>query len=986
MYKCLQTNLKRARAALDLAYKTIEERRVDIAIVSEPNRHMISRGAWLIDENCNVAIKNFNKKLRILKNGNGKGYVWIEMRDIVVYGCYISPNVPLEHFTEFLGHLRDSMLQQTKGIVVGGDFNAKSHLWGSPQEDQRGNILSEWLGERNLVLQNLQDKPTFIRGDTKSWIDVTFTTANAAARITGWKVSDEENLSDHQNIYFDIIDKRVNTPGNHAQRRGWRINDVGLAEIVRHFRGNIALIPQRQQKHMTAENFVNLVSQTCDQALLKRTEGMNNRKPVYWWTEDIASLRRRCLSFRRDMVRANRTEELPREERTRLREAYANQRKLLRNAIKQAKIKAWKDVIEEVENDLWGNGYRIVTNKFQLRKNCTLTDDEKFEEAEKLFPSDPLVCWEPLEVNQQDIPLFTLEELQIAEERIKLKKAPGPDNVPSEVIKTIVKNFPHICQNLMNNLLIEGNFPKIWKEASLVLIEKEKKYGEVEIKYRPLCLINVLGKFLEQLLTKRMWEEIHRSGGLSKFQFGFCPGKSTIDAIMAVQESVNKVSMVPWNQKGFCVLVTLDVQNAFNMTPWRGVIEEIKKREIPTYLVKMICSYLSERTLTIGEKKMDIRRGVPQGSVLGPLLWNIYYDEVLRLPMPEGVQIIGYADDLAVVATADSERILKIIVEHAIETVSEWMATKRLHLAPQKTEAVLLAGRRKLSQMTIMVESTSITTVKALKYLGVMMDKDMRMVEHIKANTEKSERAAMALSRLMPNIGGPKASKRRTMSTVVYSIMLYAAPVWQRALRFAKYREMAERVQRRISLRVCSAYRTVSTEAAILLADTPPFDLLVQERVELHRRGKDERKNIRTEIINQWQQRWENLQNKAVWTKVLISDIRLWMNRKHGEINYYLTQMVTGHGCFQEYLNRFRIAENGECWYCGLIDTAYHTFFECDRWAHVRTQAENSVGEQITPENIIEIMMQNENKWNVISEMAVNILKIKEEDERRRQL
>lgn len=117
----------------------------------------------------------------------------------------------------------------------------------------------------------------------------------------------------------------------------------------------------------------------------------------------------------------------------------------------------------------------------------------------------------------------------------------------------------------MNNLLIEGTFPKIWKKSILVLIEKETKNGEIETKYRPLCLLNVLGKFLEHLVAKRMWKAIYRGGGLSNLQFGFCTGKSTVDEILAVQESVNGVNMVPWNKKGFCVLVTSDIQNASNL-------------------------------------------------------------------------------------------------------------------------------------------------------------------------------------------------------------------------------------------------------------------------------------------------------------------------------------------------------------------------------------------------------------------------------------
>lgn len=110
--------------------------------------------------------------------------------------------------------------------------------------------------------------------------------------------------------------------------------------------------------------------------------------------------------------------------------------------------------------------------------------------------------------------------------------------------------------------MIEGKFLKRWKSARLVIIEKDKKHGETETKYRLLCLINELGKLLEHLLAKRVREEIHKSGDLAELQFDFCPGKSTVVAIFEVQK---KLTLILWRQKGH--LVSLDVQNAFNMTP-----------------------------------------------------------------------------------------------------------------------------------------------------------------------------------------------------------------------------------------------------------------------------------------------------------------------------------------------------------------------------------------------------------------------------------
>lgn len=109
-----------------------------------------------------------------------------------------------------------------------------------------------------------------------------------------------------------------------------------------------------------------------------------------------------------------------------------------------------------------------------------------------------------------------------------------------------------------------------------------------------------MGKLFERMIATRMWTEVDRTGSLADAQFGFRPERSTIGALQMVQQKGEEISTLPLRRKGFCVLVTLDVRNAFNMTPWRGVVDEIKRRRMALYLIKLIFSYLDERTLIIG--------------------------------------------------------------------------------------------------------------------------------------------------------------------------------------------------------------------------------------------------------------------------------------------------------------------------------------------------------------------------------------------------
>jgi hypothetical protein len=105
-----------------------------------------------------------------------------------------------------------------------------------------------------------------------------------------------------------------------------------------------------------------------------------------------------------------------------------------------------------------------------------------------------------------------------------------------------------------------------------------------------------------------------------------------------------------------------------------------------------------------------MKMGVPQGSVLGLLLWNVFYDGVLEVEVPPGIDMIAYADDLALIATSKERNTLEQIIKHSVNRIEEWMLANGLELAPGKTEAVILSGRRKLKTIKVKVGNTEITT------------------------------------------------------------------------------------------------------------------------------------------------------------------------------------------------------------------------------------------------------------------------------------
>lgn len=163
----------------------------------------------------------------------------------------------------------------------------------------------------------------------------------------------------------------------------------------------------------------------------------------------------------------------------------------------------------------------------------------------------------------------------------------------------------------------------------------------------------------------------------------------------------------------------------------------------------------------------------------------------------------------------------------------------------------------------------------------------------------------------------------------------------------------------------------------------PPPGILAEYRRNMNvAEGKQEAEE---RIIREWQTRWEGGEGGR-WTRKLIKDIGSWHRRKHGSVDFHLTQALTGHGCFPKYLKIFGKADSEKCWFCRHIkDDAAHTLFVCDAWAERRRICSLTVGEEISPDNLARIMLDSADKWETVNKYANEVMKAKEEEERRRE-
>ncbi|KAF2902781.1 hypothetical protein ILUMI_03409 [Ignelater luminosus] len=285
----------------------------------------------------------------------------------------------------------------------------------------------------------------------------------------------------------------------------------------------------------------------------------------------------------------------------------------------------------------------------------------------------------------------------------------------------------------------------------------------------------------------------------------------------------------------------------------------------------------------------------------------------------------------------------------------------------------------------IKVRNVQMVPTKQVKYLGVIWDCHGTFGNHVSTVARKAEQKMAKQARVMPNIKGPSSAKRRVLCGAVHSIVLYAAPIWNQAMNMKKYQTRLEMLQRGGLLRVASAYRTVSTEALHVITGSIPIDLLVWERKSIYEnmgQGEDLKtikSRVRQVTIEKWQQRWRDNTTVAQWTKRLIPNVQRWLQCKNRDINYFTTQILTGHGSFSEYTKRIGKRESDNCRYCDSVDTADNTLLRCRRWARQRIHMNTELGEELSLANSLEVSQE---KWGHITEFVRNIMLKKEKDER----
>ncbi|XP_073999982.1 uncharacterized protein [Rhodnius prolixus] len=300
-----------------------------------------------------------------------------------------------------------------------------------PTTDARGRHVLEMAARLGLTVANVGNKATFRRpGNTGTIPDITLVTESLARFIGNWRVIEDFTGSDHQYITFNLQRNQSRPTGNGVKLTGWNVSklDEDILELAIN-RGKDAVLSESGSPEDIVNTTMCLVRQACDDSMPRRAKLRRRKTAVYWWTEEIAELRRKCLRLRRIVTRARRRNRDVEMEHSQ----FSQARRALKNAIFRSKQLKWEDLKRDVDNDPWGLGYKIVMRKLGSQSPTPKMDAREMGKiVSTLFPTHPLRSREQYSPPSEDVPLFTEEELNQAAGSLQNKKAPGPDGIPSE--------------------------------------------------------------------------------------------------------------------------------------------------------------------------------------------------------------------------------------------------------------------------------------------------------------------------------------------------------------------------------------------------------------------------------------------------------------------------------------------------------------------------------------------------------------------------
>ena len=359
------------------------------------------------------------------------------------------------------------------------------------------------------------------------------------------------------------------------------------------------------------------------------------------------------------------------------------------------------------------------------------------------------------------------------------KKATGHDGISVKLIKKC-SDFviPHLTI-MFNNCIATSIFPDVLKIARVIPIYKSGDTGMVS-NYRPISILPVLSKVLERLLHKQLYKYFVNNNLLYINQSGFHIGFSTQYSLHNVFENIYDNI----NNGLYTGIIALDLKKAFDTVNFQILLDKLKFYGLDCNSLKFMSSYLSNRYQYVninGCKSTEnlINTGVPQGSILGPLLFIIYINDIPSVISKSCINI--YADDTAIYFAHSSLEIVQETPQQDMNNIYSWLKANKLPLNLGKTVCMIITTRQMATKngsphVEIKLDNCVIENVNVFKYLGLHMDRYVNFNIHINEMCTKNSRALGVFKFACKYI--PLNTKKMLYYSFIQPYFEYCATLW----------------------------------------------------------------------------------------------------------------------------------------------------------------------------------------------------------------
>jgi len=747
------------------------------------------------------------------------------------------------------GELQKAKVRQDGTIILAGDFNCHHPLWNPPgyhKHDDTADHLVDLAAQFGLNLLIPPGTVTYPNANKThpnagTAIDLVWGNTKAQERLLKCQISEDgdqgaDHLAIETILSYDCIDIPENQPRLDISRTDWKIFRKILKETL----------PSRIQMPQTGEEIEGTTAfliQAIQHALIASTPTMKPcPRSKRWWNPELTKLSKQHKRLRNRMRRRNTPLNI---------KLWREKSNEYSAKIARAKQKCWQKLVQNADGkSIWDIKNYLAMSQSQTTIP-TLEGANSYSDMTTIlqhtfFPQPPPADLSDIQTRTSypsAVPAnlnITLEQIRRAVRKPGPNKAPGPDQITNKVLQQALPLIEEWLQKILQATIDLGHFPETLKKTTTIVLRKPGKPDYTKAKaYRPIALESTVGKVFESVVAETLSYLTETYELLPAHHFGGRPGRSTDDALMIMVENIYRA----WKKGKVYSAVFLDVAGAFNFVHHLRLCDNLRKRGIPNGLVKWLLSFLQGRSTKLqfnGATSDDIEvpAGVPQGSPLSPLLFMFYNADLLEVTEKPSDTALGFIDDIVYGTAGTSDIANTRRLKQLLEKAEVW---RKQHGAQfEQSKYVLIhftRNRNKATAATVTINGTKITPSNEAKYLGVILDKQLRFKAHLQHAVKKGTKAALGLNSIgKATWGAPYKYIRQLFQSVVASRLDYAAFIWHQpkmdgstaALVQARKLTTVQRIAMKATL---ACYRTTPTTAMEIESAIMPAHLRLQTKV-----------------------------------------------------------------------------------------------------------------------------------------------------------